>query len=101
MSGNSGLSPFSGKETELHHHSLTVQELAKGGGEVPERFICKETPYGEITASVPLMDFPVIDLDRLSTSSAISSEELQNLQSALSSWGCFQVLILLYTIILG
>ncbi|CDP10482.1 unnamed protein product [Coffea canephora] len=81
MAGDSELDPY-----------RMVQELAEDGDEIPERFICKDTPYGLITASLPLMDIPVIDLSRLSSSSATTDEELEKLQSALSSWGCFQVI---------
>ncbi|KAL6497887.1 hypothetical protein OROHE_026914 [Orobanche hederae] len=93
MSGKTGSSPLAGDDTELERHR-TVQELADDGGDVPERYIIKESPGGdEITASLPLMDLPVIDFNRLLTSSATAAiEELQKLKSALSSWGCFQVI---------
>ncbi|KAL3532273.1 hypothetical protein ACH5RR_005794 [Cinchona calisaya] len=88
MSGGSGLSPLAGAELDLHR---LVQELAEDDGELPERFICKDTPHGLITSSLPLMDIPVIDFSHLSSSSA-TTDELQKLQSALSSWGCFQII---------
>lgn len=80
-------------DSELDRYKL-VQELAEDGDEIPERFICKDTPYGLITASLPLMDIPVIDLSRLSSSSATTEtdEELMKLQQALRSWGCFQAI---------
>lgn len=88
MSGDSAFSPLTGAELDRHRK---VQELAEDGGEVPERFICKVTPYGAITDFVPRMDIPVIDFSRLSSSLAATDKELEKLQSALSSWGCFQV----------
>ncbi|CAI9100856.1 OLC1v1038041C1 [Oldenlandia corymbosa var. corymbosa] len=88
MSGDSGLSPSTGACVELRRNRA-VQELAEDGGEVPESYICKETPNGDgVAAPVPSMDVPIIDLKRLLT----SSEELQKLQSALISLGCFQII---------
>ncbi|KAL3535925.1 hypothetical protein ACH5RR_004386 [Cinchona calisaya] len=79
-------------ESELNRPRL-VQELAEDpGGELPEQFVCTETPYGLITASVPLMDIPVIDFSLLSASSVTTDDEFEKLQSALTSWGCFQVI---------
>lgn len=80
------------RDSELERHR-PVQELAEDGGELPQGFICKDFPYGLINSSVPLMDIPVLDFSRLSSSSdSTADEELAKLQSALTSWGCFQVI---------
>ncbi|CAI9100855.1 OLC1v1038040C1 [Oldenlandia corymbosa var. corymbosa] len=77
-------------DVELRRHR-TVQELAEeGGGEVPEGYICRK---GDRAASaVPLVDVPVIDLKLSASPDSVSDGELQKLQSALSSWGFFQVI---------
>ncbi|KMT06724.1 hypothetical protein BVRB_7g158850 [Beta vulgaris subsp. vulgaris] len=60
-----------------------VQELLQSGY-VPETYIQKLEDDGP----VPLMDSPIIDFSLLSSS---NPEELKKLCSALSSWGCFQL----------
>ncbi|KAA8522958.1 hypothetical protein F0562_009381 [Nyssa sinensis] len=70
--------------------SQPVQELVIDGDQLPERYICKENDRGIIDASVPLIEIPVIDLSLLTNSSSTGRQELDKLQSALSSWGCFQ-----------
>ncbi|KAL6223821.1 hypothetical protein ACLB2K_002679 [Fragaria x ananassa] len=70
----------------------TVQEqLAEGELLVPsQKYILKDgTTLPD--ASVDLMDVPVIDLGLL-TPSSISEEEFDKLRSALTKWGCFQVI---------
>ncbi|GMH04576.1 hypothetical protein Nepgr_006416 [Nepenthes gracilis] len=67
--------------------SKPVQEIAQSTKEVPERFIHKNGFPQDIHDSVPLMDTLLIDLSFISTEA-----ELQKLQFALTSWGCFQVI---------
>lgn len=71
--------------------SGTVQDVASKG-EVPERYIHKESDRGARNA--PLMAAPVIDIALLSSSSK-SGPELEKLRHGLQSWGCFQVRFLL------
>jgi hypothetical protein len=66
-----------------------VQELVINGDQLPERYIHKGGDVGVL--DVPLVQIPVVDIALLSSFST-STEELQKLRSALSSWGCFQVL---------
>ncbi|XP_057549604.1 jasmonate-induced oxygenase 4-like [Amaranthus tricolor] len=63
-----------------------VQELLEGGI-VPESYLQHHTDDHD-QLSVPLMDIPIIDYSLLFSS---NSDELQKLRSALSSWGCFQL----------
>ncbi|KMT06726.1 hypothetical protein BVRB_7g158870 [Beta vulgaris subsp. vulgaris] len=65
-----------------------VQELLKDGV-VPEAYILQlkdDNEDGDRT--VPLMEGPILDFSLLSSS---EPQELDNLRSALSSWGCFQL----------
>ncbi|KAK8966185.1 Protein SRG1 [Platanthera guangdongensis] len=66
-----------------------VQELAKRGGEPPARFLQKEEnrPTG---VSPPALGIPVVDLSRLFEPD--SAEVVLQLDSALRTWGLFQVL---------
>lgn len=61
-----------------------VQELVENGIEFPNNYIWESPNFGTIDASVPLGDIPVIDITQLNDS--------DQLQSALSSWGCFQAI---------
>ncbi|ONI13831.1 hypothetical protein PRUPE_4G248600 [Prunus persica] len=72
--------------------SQTVQELlGKGKGEqVPEKYIQKVGAPN--ASSAQLMDIPVIDLGLLLTPSSITAQQLEKLRSALTTWGCFQVI---------
>ncbi|ONI13828.1 hypothetical protein PRUPE_4G248300 [Prunus persica] len=79
--------------------STTVQELlAKGKGkgeQVPDKYIHKVTDgcIGAPSASsAALMDIPVIDLGLPLTPSSITAQQLDKLRSALTTWGCFQVI---------
>lgn len=74
-------------KTQLPQKS--VQELVINGEELPENYIRKDGDRGIL--DVPLVEIPVVDLGLLASSST-SGEELEKLRSALSSWGCFQVL---------
>ncbi|KAH6828900.1 2-oxoglutarate and oxygenase superfamily protein [Perilla frutescens var. hirtella] len=70
----------------------TVQELVENGDELPQRYIWRDAgDYGPIDLSVPLTaEIPSIDVGRL-VSAVDAAAELLNLRSALTSWGCFQV----------
>ncbi|CAL2255465.1 unnamed protein product [Prunus armeniaca] len=74
--------------------SETVQELlllAKGEQQVPEKYIHKVGAPD--ASSVQLKDIPVIDLRLLlTTPSSITQQQLDNFRSALTTWGCFQVI---------
>lgn len=84
--------PLATEEVDQENHSsVTVQEMVNHGvHQLPNRYICKDPLYDESTnsTSLPSIDIPVIDLSRLA-----ADEELQKLHSALSSLGCFQVLL--------
>ncbi|KAL8037444.1 hypothetical protein ABFX02_11G040400 [Erythranthe guttata] len=78
----------------------TVQEVVENGGELPSRYIWirnDRSDYGPIDLNVPVAtEIPVIDFTRLQLASSSSSsaidEELLNLRSALTTWGCFQAI---------
>ncbi|KAL7189826.1 hypothetical protein ACSBR1_039461 [Camellia fascicularis] len=79
--------------------SKTVQEMSKDGDEPPQNYIVRDnTLFGPIDTSPPLALIPVIDISLFLTSpsslhSSLQEEtELEKLRSALSSWGCFQVI---------
>ena len=69
---------------------LPVERVSKGipinGDNPPQEFFVKESAFGSVDSSPPMIPIPVIDLRLLS-----SETELEKLRSALSSWGCFQV----------
>lgn len=73
------------QEVDQSHSS--VQELVKKRVEVPDRYRYQDPPYGAISSSFPSVEIPVIDFSHLTTKA-----EIQKLHSALSSWGCFQVI---------
>ncbi|GMY35776.1 protein SRG1-like [Fagus crenata] len=75
--------------SKTHLHQKTVQELVLSGEELPGNYIQKDR--NGVDLDVPLVEIPVVDLGLL-TSLSTSKEELEKLQSALSSWGCFQVI---------
>lgn len=72
---------------EVDQSHSSVQELMNRGAEVPDRYRYQDPPFGAISSSFPSVEIPVIDFNHLTT-----PEEIQKLHSALSSWGCFQVL---------
>ncbi len=74
--------------SKTHLHQKTVQELVLSGEELPGNYIQKDRNVVDL--DVPLVEIPVVDLGLL-TSLSTSKEELEKLQSGLSSWGCFQV----------
>ncbi|PSS13897.1 hypothetical protein CEY00_Acc14510 [Actinidia chinensis var. chinensis] len=69
-----------------------LQELLIAGDTLPEKYIYKDSDYGVIDSSPPLMEIPVIDLSLLASSSPSGEDEVQKLKSALCSWGCFQAI---------
>ena len=71
--------------SKTHMPQKTVQELVLSGEEIPGNYIQKDR--NGVDLDVPLAEIPVVNLTSLST----SKEELEKLQSALSSWGYFQV----------
>jgi hypothetical protein len=72
--------------------SKRVQEMVLNGEEPPHLYVCRE---GDATQEISstLSSIPVIDFNLLSTSAPSSKQEevLEQLRSALCSWGCFQV----------
>lgn len=75
--------------------SKRVQEMVLKGEEPPHLYVCRE---GDATQEVSstLSSIPVIDFSLLSTSAPSTKQEeeeeiLEQLRSALCSWGCFQV----------
>lgn len=71
--------------------SKTVHELILSGDELPEKYIFKGPDAGVLDTPLPLMDAPLIDMALL-TSFSSTTQELHNLRSALTHWGCFQVI---------
>ncbi|GFY99680.1 2-oxoglutarate (2OG) and Fe(II)-dependent oxygenase superfamily protein [Actinidia rufa] len=69
-----------------------LQELLIAGDNLPEKYIYKDSDYGVIDSSPPLMEIPVIDLRLLASSSPSGEDEVEKLKSALCSWGCFQAI---------
>jgi hypothetical protein len=59
------------------------------------KYFSKGNDAGVLDAPVPLIEIPVVDLGLL-TSPLTSAQELEKLKLALSSWGCFQVLLLTF-----
>ncbi|KDP35883.1 hypothetical protein JCGZ_10453 [Jatropha curcas] len=76
---------------EIESMSKSVQELAIDGKESLEKYIQKGTDSGKLNTSVPLIEVPIVDIGLLK-SPLTRTEELHKLRSALSSWGCFQVI---------
>ncbi|XP_021741825.1 protein SRG1-like [Chenopodium quinoa] len=68
--------------------SKLVQELTKNGDEIPEIYLHKDGFPEAIDAPELWRDNLLIDFSLLSS----STQELAKLQSALSEWGCFQVI---------
>lgn len=74
--------------------SKRVQEMVLDGEDPPALYICRDGDDDTEDVSSTISPIPIIDLSLLSPSATCtqeSKEELQNLKSALSSWGCFQV----------
>lgn len=72
----------------------SMLEAQTGGDDlVPDKYIHKKASDADQAfddASLPHMDFPPIDLDLLLSS---SEPELHKFRSALTTWGCFQVIV--------
>ncbi|KAH9718130.1 Fe2OG dioxygenase domain-containing protein [Citrus sinensis] len=64
--------------------SKTVQEL-------PKNYIYKGGDAGTLGASLPYIDIPTIDFSLLSSPTS-GKQELEKLCSALTSWGCVQII---------
>ncbi|XP_059458117.1 codeine O-demethylase-like isoform X2 [Corylus avellana] len=75
--------------------SKRVQEMVLNGEEPPHLYVCRE---GDATQEVSstLSSIPIIDFSLLSTSAPSTKQEeeevLEQLRSALCSWGCFQAI---------
>ncbi|KAF5466800.1 hypothetical protein F2P56_016695 [Juglans regia] len=71
--------------------SKRVQDMVLNGEEPPPLYICRDGDANE-DVSFASSSIPIIDLGLLSSSAPSSKqgEELENLRSALCSWGCFQ-----------
>ncbi|KAG2729377.1 hypothetical protein I3760_01G247200 [Carya illinoinensis] len=71
--------------------SKRVQDMVLNGEEPPPLYICRDGDANEDVSSAS-SSIPIIDLSLLSSSAPGSKqeEELENLRSALCSWGCFQ-----------
>ncbi|GLT53552.1 hypothetical protein SLA2020_268170 [Shorea laevis] len=75
--------------------SKRVQEMVINGEEPPPLYVCR---VGDETKEVSstLSSIPIIDFSLLSTSAPSSKQEeeevLEQLRSALCSWGCFQAI---------
>ncbi|XP_062079713.1 protein SRG1-like [Humulus lupulus] len=68
-------------------HEDVSQVIHINGDDPPQEFFIKESAFGAVDSSPPLIPIPVIDLSMLS-----SKSELEKLRSALSTWGCFQAI---------
>ncbi|KAI4335737.1 hypothetical protein L6164_014351 [Bauhinia variegata] len=70
----------------------SVQELVLDPeNNFPDNYIHKDAGAGFQDALLPTQEIPVIDLG-LIMSAATAEQELTNLHSALSTWGCFQII---------
>lgn len=77
--------------------SDSVQEKISKGKEVPEKYVQQNgVDDHEVVLDntcFPLMDIPIIDLGLLMNLSTNDiHHELEKFSSALTTWGCFQVL---------
>ncbi|KAJ7957698.1 2-oxoglutarate (2OG) and Fe(II)-dependent oxygenase superfamily protein [Quillaja saponaria] len=76
---------------ELEVLAKSVQELSLKSEKLPENFIYRGCDGGLLDAPLPVVhEIPVVDLSLLTPPSE-TIEELEKLQSGLSSWGCIQV----------
>ncbi|XP_012081148.2 protein SRG1-like [Jatropha curcas] len=76
---------------EIESMSKSVQESAIDGEESLEKYIQKGTESGKLNTSVSLIEVPIVDIGLLK-SPLTRTEELHKLRSALTSWGCFQII---------
>lgn len=78
--------------------SKRVQEMVINGEQPPHLYICRndsdEAEADQGDPSHKLSSIPIINIGVLSSSESTPAQvdELQRLHSALSSWGCFQVI---------
>lgn len=84
------------KQTDMA--SKLVQEIARKGEGVPERFILKEGQTLHAIDANPtlweetlLIDLSLLSPDDTSSSTSAQQKELSKLHYALKHWGCFQV----------
>ncbi|KAI8549276.1 hypothetical protein RHMOL_Rhmol06G0013100 [Rhododendron molle] len=78
----------------------SVQEMSIKGDEPPQPLIVRhDVPFGPVDTSPLLASIPTIDISlfsplpsSLESSIQETQNELDKLRSALSSWGCFQVI---------
>ena len=75
----------------------SVQELAKEVSSVPPRYIHHQHEDLVISEIDPVLEIPVIDMQRL-LSMQSGNSELSKLHLACKDWGFFQVYFLLYTL---
>lgn len=61
------------------------QDISINSGDPPPLCTLKENP--------PLVPIPVIDISLLSSEEGEEDDELEKLRTALTTWGCFQVLV--------
>ncbi|KAF7147287.1 hypothetical protein RHSIM_Rhsim03G0252500 [Rhododendron simsii] len=90
--------------TNLEEMTLTlpksVQEMSIKADEPPQPFnVRDDVPFGPVDISPPSASIPTIDISlfsplpsSLESSIQETEKELDKLRSALSSWGCFQVI---------
>ena len=84
-------SPTPNKATKEDLLSKSVQELVINDGQPPDNYVYKNSTGGVADVHTPLNEIPVIELGILQSSATTVEEELEKLRSALSSWGCFQL----------
>lgn len=74
--------------------SKRVQERAIDDEEPPHLYICRDGDEADQDVPSQLTSIPIVDFSVLSPSEPRTKQdcELQKLHSALSSWGCFQVI---------
>ncbi|KAJ8768138.1 hypothetical protein K2173_021078 [Erythroxylum novogranatense] len=78
-------------DIKIEFQPRSVQELAVNVKEPPQKFFVKGSDGGVLDSAVPLVDVPVVDIGLLTSPSSSSLQELEKLRSALSTWGCFQI----------
>ncbi|XP_037494690.1 protein SRG1 [Jatropha curcas] len=76
---------------EIESMFKSTQELAISSKMPLEKYIQKGSDNGNLNASVPMIEVPIIDIGLLQ-SPLTRTEELHKLRSALSSWGFLQVI---------
>ena len=83
--------------TDVGSLAKSLQEMSMNGTEPPPQYFLKENSIKPMDSFLPSDPIPIIDISLFSSSSSLSSkegeDELEKLKSALTSWGCFQVLV--------